>query len=153
MVQLYRIWTAVMMALRVLRRPLTLGVRAIVVDGEERVLLVRHTYVNGWHLPGGGVKPRETPANGAVRELREETAVIATAEPELLGAYSNFREARSDHVLVYVVRQWRREAWRPNLEIAECAFFPLDRLPDDVNPGTLRRLEEFRGRAVPATLW
>lgn len=151
--QIYRIWTGVMAAVRVVRRPQTLGVRAIVLDDRDRVLLVRHTYVNGWYLPGGGVKRRETPAESALRELREETAVIATAPPQLLGAYGSFRRQHSDYVLVYVVRDWRRETWRPNLEIAECAFFPLDGLPEGVSPATVRRLEELCGRAAPADLW
>src|ERR1700744_583683 len=37
-------------------RGMTLGVRAIVVDGEGKVFLVKHSYVAGWHLPGGGVE-------------------------------------------------------------------------------------------------
>ncbi len=36
-------------------RGMTLGVRAVVLNGENRVFLVKHSYVTGWHLPGGGV--------------------------------------------------------------------------------------------------
>ena len=39
---------------------MTLGVRAVVLDGENRVFLVKHCYVSGWHLPGGGVEVGES---------------------------------------------------------------------------------------------
>ena len=41
-------------------RGLTLGVRGLVVDPERRIFLIKHSYVPGWHLPGGGVEPNET---------------------------------------------------------------------------------------------
>jgi hypothetical protein len=55
-----------------LTRGKTLGVRAVAVDGDGRVLLVRHTYLAGWWLPGGGVDKGETTQAAVVRELREE---------------------------------------------------------------------------------
>ncbi|WP_239117908.1 NUDIX domain-containing protein [Paractinoplanes ferrugineus] len=52
------------------------SVSVIVVDDEERLLLVRHTGdLAGWAVPGGAVDLGETPARAAVREISEETGL------------------------------------------------------------------------------
>ena len=74
-----------------LSRGMTLGVRAAAFDAEGRVFLVRHSYVPGWHMPGGGVERGETMRVSLERELIEEAGVALTAPPALFGIYWNNR--------------------------------------------------------------
>ena len=72
-----------------LARGMTLGVRGVVFDGGNRVFLVRHSYVSGWHLPGGGVEVGETFLDALVRELMEEGRIELTGEAALHGVFFN----------------------------------------------------------------
>ena len=133
--------------------PRTVGVRGLVVDSDGRVLLVRHTYGRpAWHLPGGGVKRRESLIEGLHRELLEEAGVVVDGTPALLGTYSNLREGKSDHISVFVIREWRRHESH-DAEIAAAEFFAPDGLPDDASPGTRRRLREWERGEVSDFAW
>lgn len=136
------------------RRGLTLGVRGIVIDGEGRVLLVRHTYSPGWILPGGGVEFSESLESSLARELDEEAGVAMDAPPELIGIYDNREIFPGDHVAIYAVRRWHRtRVPEPNIEIAETGFFDPDALPEPTNAGARRRIEEYFGRRAPTSTW
>lgn len=138
-----------------LTRGMTLGVRGAVLTGDRRVFLLRHTYTAGWYLPGGGVEAGETALDALVRELQEEACVEVAGPPMLHGVYFNRGISERDHVLVYVVRDFRITAEKqPDREIAEAGFFPLDALPPETSPGTRRRIDEIvRGGAAPSGLW
>ena len=58
----------------------------VVLDGTGRVLLGRRADTGAWAPPGGIIDPGEHPADAAVREIYEETGVIAL--PELLAGIS-----------------------------------------------------------------
>lgn len=133
-------------------RPMTLGVRVMVIDADRRVLLVRHSYLPGWYLPGGGVDAGETLPEAAIRELREETGFRAETA-QLVGVYHNVRTSSRDHVALYRIDlfQGAVEAFKPNAEIREIAFFAVGDLPADVTGATRRRIDEvFAGTAATA---
>lgn len=135
--------------------PRTIGVRGLVVDDAGRVLLVRHTYGKPtWHLPGGGVKRRESLVAALHRELCEEVDVTVTGPIRLLGTYSNLTEGKSDHISVFVVEQWRRAIpGDDDPEIAAAAFFPPDALPVETARGSGRRIREWAHAEVPSFDW
>src|SRR3954466_5940147 len=124
-------------------RGMTLGVRAVVLDADSRVFLVRHSYVSGWYLPGGGVDLGETMEQAMRRELKEEGDIDLTGEAVLHGIYLNSHVSRRDHVAVYVVRHFRQDRMpKPNREIVECGFFDTAALPEEATPGTRLRIAE-----------
>jgi ADP-ribose pyrophosphatase YjhB (NUDIX family) len=135
-------------------RGLTLGVRAVVIDAGGKVFLVRHSYVAGWHLPGGGVETGETLVQALARELAEEASIEVVGPPSLHGVFYNPIDSPRDHVAVFVVRVFRQEpVVRPNREIVERGFFSLDALPAETTPGTRRRLAEVLEGAPLAVKW
>ena len=132
-------------------RGLTFGVRAVVIDKDDGVFLVRHTYVAGWHLPGGGVETGETALDALRRELKEEGNIALTGMPVLHGLFFNRHVSRRDHVAVYVIRRFAQDRMpEPNREIVACGFFAPDALPPDTTKGTRRRIAEVI-EGVPAS--
>ena len=131
-------------------RGLTMGVRAIVIDPQGRIFLVKHSYVSGWHLPGGGVEPGETVLEALDRELLEEGGITPLEPPALHGVFFNSRVSRRDHVVLYVVRVFRQEGGpRHAAEIVDYGFFARDALPPETTRATRARLAElFDGAAI-----
>ena len=127
-----------------LTRSMTLGVRGIVENEEGEVLLVRHTYTRGLYFPGGGVEKGETSMQALIRELAEEAGVQPVPVPRLLGIYSNHRVFANDHVVLYHIPAGNWQACRSDSEgeISEVVWADPVNPPEDITPGTARRLRE-----------
>lgn len=135
-------------------RGLTIGVRGLVVDAQGRVFLVKHSYVAGWHLPGGGVEADETLATALARELREEGNIELNGTPLLFAVYLNRCASRRDHVALYVVRSFRQNAPpRPNREIVAHGFVAPDSLPQGTTRSTRERIAEVLNGSAVAEVW
>jgi 8-oxo-dGTP pyrophosphatase MutT (NUDIX family) len=135
-------------------RGMTLGVRAVVLDDKNRVFLVKHSYVSGWHLPGGGVEVGETLLDALARELMEEGRIELTGEAALHGVFFNSYASRRDHVAVYVIRHFRQDRLpEPNREIVACGFFEASALPADTTEGTRLRVAEVLENRPPIATW
>jgi ADP-ribose pyrophosphatase YjhB (NUDIX family) len=135
------------------RRGMTLGVRIAARDEDGRVMLVRHGYAPGWHLPGGGVEVGETAEMSAARELVEETGLRAE-RLAFAGLYFNPAFGGRDHVALFRADRFERGPEpEPNREIAERGWFALDALPADTTPATRRRLDELYSEAESDGRW
>ncbi len=132
----------------------TLGVRAIVINPANQIILVRHTYVAGWYLPGGGVDKDETSSAAIKRELLEEANVRLTEEPELIDIYYNPKIYTHDHVVLFRCLNWVQDAMpAPNEEIAECGLFDIENLPDGTTESTRARLREVLQGERKSQFW
>jgi ADP-ribose pyrophosphatase YjhB (NUDIX family) len=135
-------------------RGMTLGVRALVIDDQGRIFLIKHSYVSGWHLPGGGVEAGETLVEAVARELREEGNIDVTEPPRLHGMFFNDRDSQRDHVALFVVRAFHQSAAPvPDHEIVAHGFFPIDAMPDDTTAATRARIIEVLGGAPVTERW
>jgi 8-oxo-dGTP pyrophosphatase MutT (NUDIX family) len=135
-------------------RGMTLGVRAVVLDGENRVFLVEHSYLTGWYLPGGGVEVGETLLDALRRELAEEGRIELSGEPVLHGLFLNSHVSRRDHVAVYLIRHFHQDRLpEPNREIVACGFFDAAALPAGTTKGTRLRISEVLEDKAPIATW
>ena len=135
-------------------RGLTIGVRAVVIDDAGRVFLVKHSYVPGWYLPGGGIEPGESALDALARELAEEGNFRLDETPELFGLYFHRKEWRRGHVALYAVRRWHQPAPpEPSLEIVAHCFADPHALPENATSSTRRRCAELFDGVPRSPFW
>ena len=109
-------------------RPIRLGVRVMMIENEG-VWLVRHTYLNGWFLPGGGLKKWESLDQAARREAREETGADL-GEISLMGVFTSYLQWKTDHTAIFFCKDFNFVG-TSDAEIAELRAFSLNELPED----------------------
>ncbi|VVP42521.1 NUDIX hydrolase [Pseudomonas sp. B21128] len=117
-------------------------VRATVICEQDRHILLVRKPSSRWNLPGGKVEPGETRADAAVRELQEETGLDAD---EVLYLMELHYGGTRHHV--YEASVLNINQVRPQNEIVDCIWFPLDSVQNlDTSEATLRIVRAFQRR-------
>jgi 8-oxo-dGTP pyrophosphatase MutT (NUDIX family) len=122
-------------------RPIRTGVRVMMIQ-NNKVWLVKQTYMPGWFMPGGGLKRNETLDHAARREAYEETGA-ELGDMKLMGTYTSFTDWKTDHNIVFICEDFKITG-KPDKEIAEARIFSFNELPEGLWPGHRRRLEEYQ---------
>jgi 8-oxo-dGTP pyrophosphatase MutT (NUDIX family) len=137
--------------LQAILSPVAFGALALVEQGDK-VVLVRHPYATGWHLPGGGVKRGEPPREAVLRELREELGLTRASEPEFVGIFTRKVWPVTNVIALYRVREARFD-FKRNLEVREIVLADPASPPPGTRAGVRRRLLELAGLASKGPYW
>ncbi|MFF5727956.1 NUDIX domain-containing protein [[Kitasatospora] papulosa] len=106
------------------------GVGAILLS-EQGILLGRHNR-GTLELPGGSVEAGETFEDAAIRELAEESGLVARrGDVRLLGTLVDHVDNVLRVTVGALVHAWQGQpTTQPEESIGDWAWYPLDRLPD-----------------------
>ena len=137
------------------QRILLPGVRAIILNDREEVLLQRRTDMALWGLPSGSVELDETALDALKREVLEETGLdVQRAQPMALysGPSQRFTYPNGDEIqcfsVAFIVRDWTGVPKADGDEGSEVRFWPMDALPENLVPihaGTLNDCRRYHG--------
>jgi ADP-ribose pyrophosphatase YjhB (NUDIX family) len=125
------------------------GAAILIVDGQNRLLLMKRSDSGSWGPPGGATEPGEVVEQAARRETLEETGLQVGAMslfgvfsgPELYYKYPNGDEVYNV-TIVYLSRDVSGEV-RLNSEHTEWRWFTTDEIPDDLSPPIIPVIEQF----------
>jgi 8-oxo-dGTP pyrophosphatase MutT (NUDIX family) len=132
-------------------RPILLiGAAILVLDEQNRLLLVRRSDNKCWGVPGGSIEPGETLELAARRETLEETN-LEVGEMSLFGVFSGpefyYKYPNGDEVynvsVVYSSHDWFGEV-KLNDEHTEWRWFAMDAIPDPLSPPIKPIIAQFK---------
>lgn len=109
-------------------RGMTLGVRVLVRNQNREILFVKHSYIDGWHLPGGGVDRGEDVYAAAIREVYEETGITDLRNLRFLDLELNQTVSMRDHVAVLAAETSQDIQVKNRIEITDVKFMHFDYL-------------------------
>lgn len=129
----YRVAYALLCVYWFVRRPPVHGVKCVLTD-RNQVLLVRHTYGRRrWDLPGGVMKRDEPPPRAARREMHEELG-LWIEDWQSLGEVFTTAYNRRDTLHCLHAEVENPELTIDRGELATAQWFPRHALPADVSP-------------------
>lgn len=132
---------------------LMVGAAILVVDAENRLLMLKRSDSGCWGLPGGATEPGEVVEDAAKRETREE-AGLEVGEMSLFGVFSGpelyYKYPNGDEVynvtIMYLSRDWRGQVTL-NDEHTEWNWFAVEEIPEDVSPPIKPVIEQFKHKS------
>jgi ADP-ribose pyrophosphatase YjhB (NUDIX family) len=125
------------------------GAAALVVDEQDRLLLLKRSDSGCWGPPGGAVELGEAVEDAARREVREETG-LELGELSLFGVFSGpaffYRYPNGDEVhnisIIYLAR-FQEGQIQLNGEHVGWDWFPILGLPENISPPIVLVIEEY----------
>ena len=125
---------------RLTQSTFTVGVSGIVLDEQNRILLLRHRLRESadWELPGGFIRRGEELEAALRRELQEETgySVRMISRPTIA-------MPRTSHLdVTFVARVVGGNLEVDRGEVLEARFFAREELPVELKPDQLRELDQ-----------
>jgi len=141
LLQIWRIlplWLTIILS-RIIRPLFQVFAAAVVFNDEHKILLVKMTYqqYHPWGLPGGSLEYSETPEDGVVREVHEETGLEVEVERLLL-----VKTWSPDKVGLYYLCRIKAGKFQPSDEVSEYGYFSMADLPD-VRPFDVGLLDQI----------
>jgi ADP-ribose pyrophosphatase YjhB (NUDIX family) len=129
---------------------LLVGAGILVLDKQDRLLLMKRSDNGCWGIPGGAINPGEVVEEAAKRETFEETS-LEIGEMSLFGVFSGtelyYKYPNGDEVynvsIVYTSRDWRGEI-RLNDEHCEWQWFATSEIPGNISPPIKPIIERFK---------
>ena len=114
----------------------------VAVIENEKILLTKREDFEVWCLPGGGVEEGESLAEGAIREVKEETGLDVELT-RLVGVYSRMGGGMHDvHAVLYAAKPVGGELKTQPNEVIDVTYFPFDQLPDEMLFGHKKRIQD-----------
>jgi 8-oxo-dGTP pyrophosphatase MutT (NUDIX family) len=131
------------------RTLILVGARCVVRDEAGRVLLIKRSDDGAWALPAGSMELGETMRACAIREVLEETGLVARSVTPF-GLYTRISGEPNifGHLYQLISLGCRVDGYSGTLarvtdETNDAGFFPVDAFPDGVRPSVQRALADL----------
>jgi 8-oxo-dGTP pyrophosphatase MutT (NUDIX family) len=131
------------------RTLILIGAGCVVRDEVGRVLLIKRSDTGSWALPAGSMELGETLRECAIREVREETGLIARSVTpfalysRLSGVPNMFGHVYQPITLGCRVDEYEGTLARVTDETTDADFFRADTLPERTRPSVTRTLTDL----------
>lgn len=129
-------------------KPRVYGVAALIRNQDGHILLIKASYLNVWHLPGGGIDGQETAAEAMVRETKEEVGLTVHAFREIERFEQNLYGA-TNTVSLFLVEDFEGNVQIDGREIVDVMWADPTEPPDEMTQATRRGFASLARIAYP----